>query len=133
MVSDTLMHADFSDNPLVTGEPGFRFYAGCPVEYEGTALGALCILDTEPRKLEPADIELLKSLAAWVEDELKVTALSEAHTQLLARLEESERREMIDAETGAWNHRGMDVLLQREFSRAKRANLPMSLLHVALA
>ena len=42
----------FRDNPLVTGSPGIRFYAGAPICLEdGSRIGALCVIDRQPRKL----------------------------------------------------------------------------------
>lgn len=49
-VCDTHASAMFRDNPLVTGAPHIRYYAGYPlISEEGAPLGALCIVDTEPR------------------------------------------------------------------------------------
>jgi GAF domain-containing protein len=72
VVSDTLQDARFKNNPLVTADPKVRFYAGFPIEApDGERIGAVCILDSEPR---PRD-------AAWVEtdfiEELAVLAQAE--------------------------------------------------------
>ena len=50
IIADTLADPRFRDTPAVTGEPHVRFYAGLPlVSDEGAALGALCVIDREPR------------------------------------------------------------------------------------
>lgn len=57
----------FRDNPLVTGEPFLRFYAGAPLEYEGQVrLGSLCLLDTKPRSFSRGDQAELRLLADHV-------------------------------------------------------------------
>ncbi len=120
VVPDASKHPDFADNPLVTGEPFIRFYAGHPLKYEGSAMGTLCIIDRVPRKLSPSEFETLRSLAAWAENELKTSALSKAQTQLLKELTETKRVALIDPLTKVWNRQGMDVLLYREIERARR-------------
>ena len=120
VVSDASQHPDFSDNPLVTGAPFIRFYAGHPLKYDGHAMGTLCIIDRVPRQLSPSELDTLRSLAAWAENELKPSALSEAQTQLLKELNETKRIALIDPLTKVWNRTGMDVLIHRELERARR-------------
>ena len=61
---DARADARFSDNPLVTGAPHIRFYAGYPlVPDEGEALGTLCVIGREPRMLDPRQQDALKVLA----------------------------------------------------------------------
>ena len=52
IVPDTLKDRRFACNPLVTGEPNLRFYAGALLETpEGLPLGTVCVLDYKPREL----------------------------------------------------------------------------------
>ncbi|MET0437174.1 MAG: GAF domain-containing protein, partial [Devosia sp.] len=49
-VPDATQDPRFADNPLVVGDFGLRFYAGVPIiGPSGHALGALCVIDREPR------------------------------------------------------------------------------------
>jgi hypothetical protein len=75
VVSDARTDPAWKDNPLVTGDPGIRFYAGAPLSApRGEIVGALCLVDHEPRDLSPTDHALLEDLARWVEQELAADA-----------------------------------------------------------
>ena len=63
IVPDTFEDPRFKNNPLVTGEPHIRFYAGAPlVNEDGFALGTLCVGDRQPRQLDEDQKAALASL-----------------------------------------------------------------------
>jgi|GEM_PF-5818362 len=77
VVEDALEDPRFSENPLVTGEPNIRFYAGAPLlTRHGFALGTLCLIDRVPRKLTEKDVKLLSGLANAVRDLLEKNSLA---------------------------------------------------------
>ncbi|WP_214606970.1 GAF domain-containing DNA-binding protein [Hymenobacter arizonensis] len=66
-VNDATADTRFAENPLVTGDPNIRFYAGAPLlSPEGQPLGTLCALDTVPRELNDDQREALRILARQV-------------------------------------------------------------------
>lgn len=130
LVPDALKDPSFADNPLVVGEPYARFYAGQPIQYNGQQIGTLCLIDHRPRSLDEEQLEILASLAAWVENELRVSALSEVQAQLLLDLDEARRDSLIDSLTKAWNRQGMELLLQRELAAAIREGSELTLMLV---
>jgi diguanylate cyclase (GGDEF)-like protein len=67
IVADATLDARFADNPLVTGSPDIRFYAGIPLTTaEGLVMGTLCIIDRIPRELTAQQIGALRVLADQV-------------------------------------------------------------------
>ena len=96
VVEDAQADRRFASNPLVTGNPNIRFYAGAPlVVEEDIRLGTLCVIDQKPRALTPESKTCLTDLAALVVDELmlrkNLVVLAEAHRSLLEKNEELER------------------------------------------
>lgn len=72
MVEDATTDPRFRFNPLVTGAPHIRFYGAFPVlDGEGHRVGALCVLDREPRRLRAREIESLRALAELVSEEIQ--------------------------------------------------------------
>lgn len=71
VVENATLDARFAHNPLVTGTPNIRFYAGQPLSTpSGHRVGSLCIIDDHPRHITSAQVDLLRDLANWVEKEL---------------------------------------------------------------
>ncbi len=96
IVPDATRDARFKDNPLVTGPPHIRSYAGAPlIARDGVKLGTLCVIHDEVVKLNGRQIEQLEELAAIAVDEMELRlALREiatARAELIAMAEERER------------------------------------------
>ncbi|MEO8450054.1 MAG: PAS domain S-box protein [Gemmatimonadota bacterium] len=73
IVPDTMNDQRFIDNPLVTGDPQIRFYAGVPlVTAAGHALGTLCVLDRVPRELTLIQQDALRVLSRQVIAQLEL-------------------------------------------------------------
>ena len=89
IVADATADERFVDNPLVTGHPHIRFYAGFPLIGEhDQVLGTLCVIDSEPRHaLTSAQLSMMAVLAR------QVMALMELRRTVaeLAELRERER------------------------------------------
>ena len=122
----------FRDSPLVTGGDHVRFYAGAPlVASDGHAVGALCVMDTQPHKLDDAQREALAALSRQV---VVLMELRAAYADLRHHLEEREwyerelqayhaaRREdqlatgeqnRVDTLTGLANRRGFAEEIER--------------------
>ncbi|HEV7913542.1 MAG TPA: PAS domain S-box protein, partial [Albitalea sp.] len=86
-VADTHDDARFADNPLVRGEPHVRFYAGVPLQFRGAALGTLCVIDTQPRRLGAGERGALSGLARVAVELLcsrqRMNELDQEHRRLL--------------------------------------------------
>jgi diguanylate cyclase (GGDEF)-like protein len=115
-VADASADERFRDNPLVTGDPGIRFYAGAPIDSpNGHKLGTLCVIDRSRRDFAEQDREMLRDLADLVEDEIATLQL--AATDELTHLN---------------NRRGLLLTARQLLSYAKRMHEPASLVFIDL-
>ena len=86
VVPDARLDERFADNPLVTGDPNIRFYAGAPLlAAEGRALGSLCVIDRVPRAFTAEQERALEILGRQVVTQLNLRRALEN----LARLQDS--------------------------------------------
>ncbi|MBX7481860.1 GAF domain-containing protein [Qipengyuania qiaonensis] len=106
VVCDARKDPRFSENPLVTGEPHIRFYAGHPLmSVEGAPLGALCVIDTQPRDggLSLLQQETLATLAKAIMRRISQHRLGETAKEAVDERESNLKR-MIDSVPGiAWS------------------------------
>ncbi|WP_298904906.1 GAF domain-containing protein [uncultured Nostoc sp.] len=89
VVLDTLADEKLANNPIVTGYPYVRFYAGVPlITPKGDMLGTLCVIDQVPRQLSQKQVEALVALSRLVIDQLElrrhVVEVSQITEKLLA-------------------------------------------------
>ncbi len=112
VVPDASRDERFVDNPLVTGEPEIRFYAGYPLAAcDGNRIGTLCLIDRQPRQLEEEDLALLRDLGRMVEDEFVALELA-----------------TVDELTGLSNRRGFRAVAQKALDLCTRTGKPATLL-----
>ena len=96
-VPDARRDVRFSDNPLVTGAPDIRFYAGAPLVLpQGERIGTLCVIDREPHQLDATQKHMLRSLATIASQAL-VLRRDLIHKSLMVRTEFE--RALSDSET----------------------------------
>jgi len=119
VVKDAQADQRFSANPLVTGNPKIRFYAGSPlVTPDGHAVGMLCVNDRVPRELSPAQKAALQALGR------QVVAQLELQRNLKELRETIAQRERAEAELKNTHKQLLDVSRQ-----AGRAEVATSVLH----
>ncbi|OQK36628.1 diguanylate cyclase [Vibrio vulnificus] len=116
IVEDASQDARFADNPLVTGEPHIRFYAGVPLMFEhSSCLGTLCIIDSKPRTLNEDERLDLIDLAKMAERELAAT-----HSAA------------IDDLTQISNRRGFMTLAKKSMAYCEVGGYPYSIAYLDL-
>jgi PAS domain S-box-containing protein len=94
VVPDAWADPRFADNPLVTGEPHVRFYAGIPIKAEGMRVGTLCLIDHVARGMSTQDLAALRDMAYWAETELNLVSITEA--TMLTREKEARLQAIVE-------------------------------------
>ena len=130
VVEDAREDIRFHDNPVVTGDPHVRFYAGAPlISSDGLPLGTLCVFDARPQRLDAARAEALAALSRQVmlvmelrrfaldiqkhmlERDDYERLLSEYHDVLLAQNADLAEQSRTDVLTGLPNRRALAAAL----------------------
>jgi diguanylate cyclase (GGDEF)-like protein len=116
VVKDALRDPRFASNPLVTGRPDIRFYAGVPLALSpGVNVGTLCIIDRQPGEIDDDGLRRLKFLG---EIAVALLRLHKTTRQADTRSEEIARQTDVIAAQAKMLHSQKD-LLDRASSLAK--------------
>lgn len=122
ILSDLTKDKRFHDNPLVVGKPHIRFYAGVAItDRSGYRLGALCVMDTKPRRFSDKQRQSLRDLAAIVESELTFI-VNGVRVNPVERFQQAESLvsqlfQLSEQFTTVFNHRGMLEMVSPAFTR----------------
>ncbi|AKI02451.1 PAS domain S-box/diguanylate cyclase (GGDEF) domain-containing protein [Hoeflea sp. IMCC20628] len=110
-VEDASLDARFAGNPMVTGGPEVRFYAGVPLSLaSGQNVGTLCVIDDKPRTLTPHQREILTHLACAATRALESRiALAREHDLLVVQ---SRAASIINNSVDAIVTVGLDGIIQ---------------------
>jgi len=84
LVEDATADERFAQNPLVTGGPNIRFYAGAPlIDKDGNGLGTLCVIDSKPRSLTAEQSKSLEALSRLLVSRMELRRVSAALAESL--------------------------------------------------
>lgn len=122
-VADASSDARFAQNPLVTGSPNIRFYAGTPlVTADGHALGTLCVIDTKARGMTPQQEDALRvggrAIMLLLEQrramaELRAATRAQNSVEAQLRAEIATRRQIEEQLSFSSSHDGLTQLANR--------------------
>ena len=125
VVRDTKRDPRFANNPLVTGEPKLRFYAGALLKNEDSyPLGTLCVLDYHPRDLSEKQRFALSALANQVMTQLELLRHHKKQAALIQELQAAHAELLQQASTdplsGLLNRRAFEKHLNYELALIRR-------------
>lgn len=120
LIEDATNDNRFAANPFVKGDPGIRFYLGAPlIASDGSALGALCALDTKARQSTAEEQQKLASLASTAIEILNMRRV----------IHEARKLALVDGLTGIANRTGIELEIEKAIIALRNHGLPFSLLY----
>ena len=120
VIEDAHRDPRFADNPVVTGAPFIRFYAGQPLySRDGQAIGTLCLLHPQPRTLSQEERLRLRDLGTLTEGYLQLRGLSQQAVKLRQAVSREQRKALIDPLTQLWNRAALAQFFGREQQNAR--------------
>lgn len=146
-VEDATQDERFKTNPLVTGDPHIRMYAGHPIELDnGLRIGTLCVIDNKPRKMAASELEILTHLAAWVKTEImnvemtKTLRFYEAEREISEKKSENQGKlydffnnlSLIDSDLVLPNALYLQLYLKQEITRLKFSDGKIAVMAIAI-
>jgi diguanylate cyclase (GGDEF)-like protein len=132
VVENALLDPRFADNPVVTGPPFVRFYAGQPLMHHDQPIGTLCLLHPQPRQVNELEFARLRDLAILVEGYLKLRSVSLHAHKLREAVTREQRKALIDPLTQLWNRAALNQFFPREQAGAAAAGLRLGLIYADL-
>ena len=115
-VPDATQHPLFSQYEAVLGEPNVRYYAGIPLKgLQGQHIGAFCIIDTKPRRLDSVQLDKFRTIAKMIESELRITISA-----------------TTDKLTGTLNRNGLNARSHEMLVYAYKLSLPVAQLFLKI-
>ena len=132
VVENTLSDPRFADNPVVTGPPFIRFYAGQPLFSQDQAIGTLCLLHPQPRSLSQQERSRLRDLAILVEGYLQLRSMGYETRRLRQAVDREQRKALIDPLTQLWNRAALNQFFEREMAHAQDAGLRLGAIYIDL-
>jgi PAS domain S-box-containing protein len=102
VVPDAKADDRFANNPFVVNSPNIRFYVGDPIAAaDGSLVGALCVMDHQPRVPSAEDLAVLHDLAQIAQIEVNHGELTSAYkiqqqTEEKLRASETRFRDVVD-------------------------------------
>ncbi len=128
VVEDATQDPRFAGNPLVTGAPDIRFYAGQPLHCDGQAVGTLCIIDRTPRTFTEEQRQALRDLAGLAEAELNHVKVATARLMAEQALKSlnTELEQRVAARTSELERKVRELSLEIAHRRAVEVSLQHS-------